>query len=152
MRAQEKGAGLPSVDTAQRLPAACLQPLIRRDPRGELHWVWRRITAECGTTCIENLAREIGWSRRHLSERFRVEIGVTPKTLARIARFERACALLKRAPGKIADIAVAAGYHDQSHLTRDWWALGGCTPKTWIKEELPFVQDYELAGLDNESR
>jgi AraC-like DNA-binding protein len=122
------------------------------DPMGELHWAWRRITAQCGRTCIQDLAREIGWSRRHLSERFRVEIGVAPKTLARIARFEQACALLKRAPAKIADIAAAAGYHDQSHMTREWRALGGCTPKTWIKEELPFVQDYELAGLDNESR
>jgi AraC-like DNA-binding protein len=119
---------------------------------GALPWAWRRITAECGCTGIEALAREIGWSRRHLSERFRVEIGVTPKTLARIARFERACALLRRARGTLADVAAAAGYHDQSHMTRDWRALGGCTPTTWIREQLPFVQDYELAGLDNESR
>jgi AraC-like DNA-binding protein len=117
---------------------------------GELHWTWQRITAAGGSTCIEHLAREIGWSRRHLSERFRAEVGVTPKTLARIARFEQACALLKRAPGRIADVAAAAGYHDQSHMTRDWRALGGCTPSTWIREELPFVQDYELAGLENE--
>jgi AraC-like DNA-binding protein len=121
------------------------------DTTGELHWAWRKITADAGSTCIEDLAREIGWSRRHLSERFRVEIGVAPKALARIARFEQACALVRRAPGTIADIAAAAGYHDQSHMTREWRALAGCTPKTWITEEFPFVQDYELAALDNES-
>jgi len=120
------------------------------DTAAELHWAWRRIATDAGMTCIENLAGEIGWSRRHLSERFRVEIGVTPKTLARIVRFEQACALLKDARSTIAGIAAAAGYHDQSHMTREWRTLAGCTPKTWITEELPFVQDYELAALDNE--
>jgi AraC-like DNA-binding protein len=122
------------------------------DVADELHWAWHRITAEAGSTCIQDLAREIGWSRRHLSERFRVEIGLTPKTLVRIARFEQACSFLKCARGDtIANIAAAAGYHDQSHMTREWLALGGCTPKTWIKEELPFVQDYELAAMDDQS-
>jgi AraC-like DNA-binding protein len=126
--------------------------LTPHDASAKLQWAWRRITGEGANTGIENLAREIGWSRRHLRERFRDEIGVTPKVLARIARFEHACALLKRARGKLAEVAAAAGYHDQSHMTRDWRAFGGCTPTTWIREQLPFVQDYELAGLDNEGR
>jgi AraC-like DNA-binding protein len=46
-------------------------------------------------------------------------------------------------------IAVANGFADQAHMTREWTALANCTPKTWISEELPFVQDYELAGMEN---
>jgi hypothetical protein len=26
-------------------------------------------------------------------------------------------------------------------MTREWVTLGGCTPTTWMREELPFVQD-----------
>lgn len=114
---------------------------------GALHWAWRKIATGAGATRIEDLAREIGWSRRHLSGRFRAEIGVTPRTLARIARFELACALLRRERSTLADLAAAAGYYDQPHMTREWRALTGCTPKAWIAEEFPFVQDYELAAL-----
>ena len=74
---------------------------------------------------------------------------MTPKTLARILRFEHACALIKGARRPLIEVAAAAGYSDQPHMTREWQALAGCTPKTWIAEELPFVQDYELAGVDN---
>ncbi len=115
---------------------------------GELHWAWRKIATDAGSTRIEDLAREIGWSRRHLSGRFSAEIGVTPRTLARIARFEKACALLRRERSTLADLAAAAGYHDQPHMTREWRALTGCTPKEWIADEFPFVQDYELAALE----
>ncbi len=47
------------------------------------------------------------------------------------------------------DVAAACGYHDQPHMTREWLALVGCTPGTWIATELPFLQDYELAGSDH---
>jgi hypothetical protein len=36
-------------------------------------------------------------------------------------------------------------------MTLEWNALAGCTPGSWIASELPFLQDYELAGHDDES-
>ncbi len=117
----------------------------------ELSAACRSIIAQGARARIEDVAREIGWSRRRLSERFGAELGITPKTLARIVRFEQACALIRRRDGALADVAIAAGYCDQSHMTREWLALAGCTPRTWVLEELPFVQDYELAGLDDGS-
>ena len=94
---------------------------------------------------MEALAAAIGWSRRHLTERFHHEVGITPKTLARIARFEHACALLRYGPRDLAGVAVTAGYYDHAHMTREWQALAGCTPTTWIAQELPFLQDYEFS-------
>ena len=46
---------------------------------------------------VAEVADEVGWSRRHLSEQFRAEFGLTPKVTARIMRFERATHLLQAA-------------------------------------------------------
>jgi AraC-like DNA-binding protein len=113
-------------------------------------WAWRLLAASHGRKSIEGLARSIGWSRPHLTECFRAEFGVTPKTAGRIFRFERACRLIKDARPPLADVAVACGYHDQAHMTRDWHLLAGCSPRAWIASELPFLQDYELSGSDDD--
>src|SRR5262245_13026751 len=63
-------------------------------------------------------------------------IGIGPKTAARIFRFERACRLIRDARLRLADVAAVRGYHDQPHMTREWIALAGCTPRTWIATEL----------------
>ncbi|MFC0504605.1 helix-turn-helix domain-containing protein [Micromonospora costi] len=62
------------------------------DPR--VAWAWRRLTASGGLTSIGWLAGELGWSRRHLAVRFRREVGLSPKTTARLLRFQRAYAAL----------------------------------------------------------
>ncbi len=113
-------------------------------PAPEISEAWRRIVTSDGTVEVAALAGEVGWSRRHLSERFRVEFGLPPKVAARVLRFERACRLLRRPPGRrpgLAELAAACDYYDQAHLNRDWRELAGCSPTTWMAEELPFVQD-----------
>ncbi len=122
--------------------------LVDRAPAREVGFAWARITADQGRGRVAALAARIGWSRRHLTERFRHEVGITPKTLARIARFEHACSLLRHGPRDLAGVAIAAGYHDQAHMTHEWRALAGCTPKAWIAQELPFLQDYEFIAVD----
>jgi transcriptional regulator GlxA family with amidase domain len=67
--------------------------------------------------------------------------------MARVMRFERARRLLvSHARPALADVAAACGYADQAHLTRDWRALAGQSPRAWLaSEHLPFVQDDEVA-------
>jgi AraC-like DNA-binding protein len=107
----------------------------------ELGEAWRRMLTTGGLVRIADLASEIGWSRRHFSERFHDEIGVTPKQAARILRFERAGTLLRRGRLDLAELAVECGYYDQAHMSNEWRTLAGCSPRTWIAEELPFLQD-----------
>jgi AraC-like DNA-binding protein len=123
-----------------------VRALMAIEPPPAVLWAWRELAASHGRTPIEGLARVIGWSRQHFTGRFRTEIGVTPKTAARIVRFERACQLIKAVRPPLAEVAVACGYHDQAHMTREWNALAGCSPALWIARELPFLQDYELAA------
>lgn len=110
---------------------------------------WRQLSTSHGRRSVESLAQDIGWSRQHMTDRFRAELGITPKTAARIFRFERACGLISNFRQPLADVASACGYADQAHMTRDWNAFTGISPRAWIVNELPFLQDYELSGGDD---
>jgi AraC-like DNA-binding protein len=64
-------------------------------------------------------------------------------------RFDQAVGRLKRDPKtRLADLSADLGYADQAHLTREWNAIAGCSPRQWMAEELPNVQDlaYEAAA------
>ena len=72
-------------------------------------WAWQRLVRHSGRMPIASLARRIGWSRAHFTDRFQAEFGLSPKTAARIFRFEHACRALKAHPRRLADVARRAG-------------------------------------------
>jgi transcriptional regulator GlxA family with amidase domain len=107
--------------------------------------VWQALLSARGEVSISGLARETGWTSRHLGARFRAEIGLSPKAAARVVRFDRARRLLQRrvaaggAPA-LADLAAACGYYDQAHLAREFRSLAGCPPSHWVTEEFRNVK------------
>lgn len=110
--------------------------------RAEVAQAWTTLVRTGGRIPITQLARHVGWSRRHLGERFRAELGLSPKTAGRVIRFDRShTALTRPARSGLAQIAVECGYTDQAHLTREWRELAGQTPSAWMAAELPFIQD-----------
>ena len=115
----------------------------RREPPAEIAFAWRSLVAAAGNLPVRTITEEIGWSRRHFSERFRSEVGVPPKVAARMVRFERARrALESSGRPRLADVAAMCGYFDQAHLTRDFNQFAGCSPTAWMMgEDLPSVQD-----------
>jgi AraC-like DNA-binding protein len=117
---------------------------IARSPAPEVAWAWRQLLASGGTVRIADLAAGTGWSGRHLTSRFRTEIGLTPKAAARVIRFDRARHLLIRHAVedgyRLADLAAACGYFDQAHLAREFRSLAGCPPSQWLIEEFRNVQ------------
>jgi AraC-like DNA-binding protein len=118
------------------------------ETRAELGWAWRRLRETAGGIGVQLLAREVGWSRRHLTDRFTAEYGLAPKVAARVMRFEQAVGRLKRDPTtRLAELSAELGYADQAHLTREWNAIAGCSPRQWIAEELPNVQDATAAAV-----
>lgn len=128
--------------------AACDRMLTRllvpeRTVAPELAWAWRAVVDSDGAVAVGRLAERIGWSRQHLTRRFGGEFGLSPKLAARIARFERAKRMLSHTPSfvSLAQVAAVCGYYDQPHLNRDFAELAGCSPTTWLAEELPSVQD-----------
>jgi AraC-like DNA-binding protein len=96
---------------------------------------YARLVATRGAVPVGVLAAELGWSRRHLAARFREEVGVAPKALARLLRFERALELLGTRP--LADVAYECGYYDQAHFNRDFRAFAGAPPGELLARRLP---------------
>jgi len=76
---------------------------------------------------LDALARELGTHPSHLVRVFRREHGLPPHRYVVGRRLDRARRLLLEGL-PIADVAVAAGFHDQSHLTRHFRTLLGTTP------------------------
>lgn len=101
------------------------------DPR--LARFWSVLSASGGRVPVERLAAETGWSRRHLAAVTRRELGLSPKRLARVVRFDRAYAMRARATTEgWATIAAECGYYDQAHLIRDFHDFAGATPATAV--------------------
>ena len=102
---------------------------------------------------VEELARRLHVSPRTLERAFRSCIGLTPKHYLRILRLQR---LLRRLedpaplPGW-AQLALAHGYADQSHLIRDFRALAHSTPERHRSERSPLVASL-VAGSCAEPR
>lgn len=120
-----------AVELARRLGAP------RRTVRPEIRWAWRRMEACRGNLRMRDLADEIGWSGRHFALTFAAELGIAPKAAARHLRLQHVLDLMARSTEGLAGIATAAGYSDQSHMTRDFASLAGCTPLAWRSADLP---------------
>jgi AraC-like DNA-binding protein len=86
---------------------------------------------------VASLPSALYVSERQLRRRFEAAVGIAPKPLQRMLRFQRFLALahahhLPR--GELAMLAAEAGYADQSHLTREAMRLAGRSPRTLLLE------------------
>ncbi len=103
-------------------------------PSPEVEFAYRSLALTGGGARISALAEEIGWSRKHLASRFRSELGLAPKQLARMIRFHQACRLARTGTARDwAGIAAESGYADQAHLAREFMVMAGEPPTAWAR-------------------
>ncbi|HLL66971.1 MAG TPA: helix-turn-helix domain-containing protein [Micromonosporaceae bacterium] len=127
-----------------------LDPDAQVQPEVSLAWRWLLLTS--GGVAVSALAREVGWSRGHLSQRFGIEVGLRPKAAARVMRFDRARWLLQGhvSAGRtmsLATLAATCGYFDQAHLAREFGEFAGCSPSGWLAEEFANIQAFAVPAL-----
>jgi AraC-like DNA-binding protein len=85
---------------------------------------------------VAEAARHAGISPRQLERRSLDLTGVAPKTLIKVARFQRALKLKKRGLSW-AQVANEANYYDQMHLIRDFHDLAGDSPGKVLQQITP---------------
>jgi AraC-like DNA-binding protein len=107
-----------------------------RRPAEGIAWAWQRLESTGGAASIGELAAALGCSRKHLAAQFRDQVGITPKTAARVIRFRRAMRLAGASTGAVrwSDVALRAGYFDQAHFNRDVRAFTGGTPGEYLQQ------------------
>ncbi len=134
--------------------------LAQAEVPGAVNLVWRKLIASDGGASLGTLAAETDCSHRTLIAKFRTCIGLPPKTVARLLRFNRAVVMLDALSGARmnepagkpyvqareegsaraiawAELAADCGYFDQAHFIRDFRAFAGTTPVGFLRQVAP---------------
>lgn len=115
-----------SSDGALRVLESALQP---RHTLSPVQLALGHLAANSGCVRIDDVARSAGLSLRQFRRHCIEETGLTPKHLARIGRFRRACARIVTGRWiNWADLAAECGCYDQAHLIHEFTEFSGLTP------------------------
>ncbi len=141
LRLREQLLNTPSLEDRFRVVERWL--LARLKPRAIVHpavrWAVDRLAATGGRIAIEELAAQTGFSRKHLGNLFRQQVGLSPKALARVHRFRGALDLLNRENGEVPwpQLAEQCGFYDQSHLINEFRRFTGFSPVELARRDRP---------------
>lgn len=124
----------PTTDARARLlDAFFLERLEERGPRGAFATFERALRAAVeaeGNYSVADLAEPARVTPRQVDRLFARFLGVAPKTLGRVLRFQHALRMLMRDPGcTLAEVAASAGYFDQAHFIKDFRRMSGGVPR-----------------------
>jgi transcriptional regulator GlxA family with amidase domain len=105
-----------------------------------------RIVDSGGLVSVDQLAYEAGISSRQLERRFLREVGLGPKMLGRIIRFQQVFRAVERDSAAWAEIAIACGYYDQAHLIRDFNQFAEQTPAVLFSKPSVLTESFTRKG------
>ncbi len=119
-----------------------IQRVDREDLSPSICEALRLISTRKGQISVSQVARAIGVSDRTLRRGVTAAVGLPPKVLARILRFQSAVSRLRLAPkvqtvkeplsSNLCRIALECGYADQAHMGREFQQLAALTPSAFI--------------------
>jgi AraC-like DNA-binding protein len=127
----EKTAAVEKCLTAQ---------LLNGDQDSWLMTLAARIVETGGVVSVDQLASDAGVSSRQLERRFLREVGLGPKLLGRIIRFQQVFRAVEQSNSAWAGIAAECGYYDQAHLIRDFNQFARQTPAVLFSNQSAFTE------------
>jgi AraC-like DNA-binding protein len=95
-----------------------------------------------GSISLQQIAAEFGLSVSHFSRAFRVSTGQPPHQWLLRRRVSAAKQLMAGPHVSLAEIAIAAGFANQSHFTRVFSSVAGVSPGVWRREMLGETSDF----------
>jgi AraC-like DNA-binding protein len=102
-------------------------------PHARARAIVNEATSAPDVMTVRGLAARLGLGERQVGRELDRHVGLRPKMLLRIARFQRALAVA-RADESLSWSAVAAraGFFDQAHLTHEFRRFAACTPAQYL--------------------
>lgn len=101
-----------------------------------------KIVQSGGQVSVDRLARDAGISSRQLERRFLSEVGIGPKLLCRILRFQQIFRAVDRDDKGWAAVAADCGYYDQAHLIRDFREFARQTPALLFENASALTESF----------
>lgn len=80
---------------------------------------------------MKEMAKRAGLSSTHFNREFDAIFRMSPTRFLHALRIEKARQLLAKTDRSVGEIAIATGYHDQSHFTRQFRRIAGTTPRAF---------------------
>jgi AraC-like DNA-binding protein len=107
-----------------------------------------RINSLARAPSVESLAREVGWSRKHLHRRLVQLTGFGPSRWLQLTRFRASLLMLhQQSTPSLAHVAHTLEYADQAHFSREFRELADMTPTEYLRSRA-FNLDWGYARLD----
>ena len=135
------------------LDAALCESWTRRNPHPAVSYALDAFDHAPQAISVAAVTQRVGLSAKRFIERFKAEVGITPKRYCRVHRFQRALAEMDRG-GQVewTSVALDCGYFDQAHFIRDFREFSGITPTAYEAARTPFhnhVKFIQSNGADD---
>ena len=148
---REQLLSAPDPDSTLDALEATLLDMCRAKPaHPAVRYALAEFRARPSVARIRAVTDAIALSPKRFIERFKADVGVTPKRYCRLLRFQRVVTRTHR--GRATDwteLALACGYFDQAHLIHDFREFSGLTPtayearRTTFHNHVTFLQSTE---------
>ena len=102
----------------------------------------RIIQGQRGLITINELTEKMGYSQRYLAMKFDRFVGLGPKTLAEVVRFQNRFVTLTRFGSAGGGVEFDEDYYDQSHFSREFKRFAGLPPATYLRKTNEFLSMF----------
>lgn len=89
------------------------------------------------------LSSQFGFSERYLEKLFVDRVGISPRTLFSVYRFNKSLGLVLSSQRKLTSIAYDLGYYDQSHFIKEFTRFTGITPLEARASLVPNSEEFQ---------
>jgi len=122
-----------------------LAHFITRNSYDDIAYCVGKIVDHAGNISIDELAGLLHTGTRSLERKFTATVGLSPKLLARIIRFNQTLQRIEaRDFSNFTCVAYEGGFYDQAHFIKDFKQLTGLNPKQYFSENLEMVKFFNL--------
>lgn len=111
------------------------------------HYLLSQMQRYHGALRIGDLARQTGYSERHLNRILSAHLGINAKRMSRIVRINAACNAMTISANSLTELSHHLHYHDQSHFTHDFLAVCGVTPGDYLQNMSDFYNEELKFGV-----